>query len=509
MIEAVKSKIKYYLEKLLTAVRARSIVGGLEISNSTVRLAYFDGRAWHLGGVRLEPGIMEDGKIRDRDRFVEALKSVKLQVFGKKYESREVSIVASLSSISIYSQVFGLPMIKGENLDKAIQLNIQMVSPVDISQTYPGWQVVGEDQRSSRLEVLSAFIDRSIVDELNRAMLDSGFLLAALESKMLSLSRLLREQAVGVNIDQPYIMVSLDDSGLDFLIIRHGQPYFEYFNPWREIVDEKGQIGGELFGVAITRSLYQILNFYGQHWPEAVSEVVISATALKDEIEKIVKASFPFTVKELKLKIGEAIGPEWFVSLSCGIRGSKPRGKDKEMSLMGIGAEEEFKREQFAAFASFWKFLMPVSLGLIAAVLFLSDLFFIQTKSTLESQPLFHLSNTEAQENQSLQTEAGDFDRTVSLIRAVQKGEFVKSNIIEKVDKILKDNSISAERFYLQSIDAPLVLRGAAKSEDQLASFKKALESEPLFKGISLPLSGLETKPEGVTFSMTFSINSR
>ncbi len=134
----IKSKIKYYFAKILTLVRAKLPVGGMEVSDSTIRLVYFDGKDWVLGGVRLEPGVVQMGKVKNHDRFVEALKSVKLQVFGKKYEKRPINVVASLSSISIYSQVFSLPIIKGENLDKAIQLNIQMVSPVDAAHAVDG-----------------------------------------------------------------------------------------------------------------------------------------------------------------------------------------------------------------------------------------------------------------------------------------------------------------------------------------------------------------------------------
>ncbi len=504
------SKFKYYFGKFLTIIRVRPIIGGLGISDSAVRLIYSDGKSWRLGGVRLEPGVLEDGKIKDRSRFVEALKSAKTQVFGKKYEKIRVDVIASLSSTSIYSQVFSLPIIEGKNLDQAVQLNIQMVSPVDLARTYSGWQMVGKDERSLRLEILAAFIDRALVDELNKALQDAGFLLVVLEPKAFSIARLVREQGVGVDIDKPYIVMSSDDSGLDFLIVRHGQPYFDYFNPWREIADEKGQVPPEFFRAAVTRSLYQVLNFYGQHWSETISEVIISTATLKDEIDKIIKDDSPLVARELRLKLfRETIGPEWFTSVSCLLRSFKPRGADKEISLLGIEAGEEFRRERLAGFAAFWRLVTPILLGLLSVLFILSDLFLVQTTRSLESQSSFNLSGAQVGDSQLLRAKAQDFNRTVALIRKVQSGTLVKSDVVRRVHKILTENGASADRLYFQAVDAPVTLSGRAESENKLSAFKSAMEKEPLFKEVSLPLSGVKTEAAGVSFSMTFRINQQ
>ncbi len=486
---------------------ARPIVGGIEISDSALRVSYFDGGAWHMGGVRLEPGILENGKIADRSRLLAALQSLKLQVFGPKYEKKRVNVIASLSSVSIYSQVFSLPMIRGENLEKAVALNMQMVSPVDLAHSYSGWQVVGKDERSSQIEILGAFIDKSLVDELSKVFLETGFLLVALESRAVSLARLVREEGAGVDITKPYIIINLDDSGLDFLVIRHGEPYFEYFNPWREVVDEKGQISLELFRATVTRSLYQVLNFYSQHWSETVSEVIISASVLREEMEKIVKEGFPLVARVLKLK-SSAVAPEWFVSLGCGIRGFRPRGRDKEISILGIGADEEFRREQLLDFSGSWRLLMPVILGVMFLSLLLGDLFLVQKKRLLESQPLFGLNDVQTAEYESLRADAQAFNRAVSLIGAVQRDTLLKSDIIAKIDAVVKENGVSISRLNFQAADAPISLSGLAESEDKLSAFKGAMAGNQSFKEVNLPLSGVKSEAKGVSFSMTFRINS-
>ncbi len=497
-------KLKYYWKRLLSLLRVRPLVGGMEISDLVIRFAYFDDASWHLTGVRLSPGVMEMGKIRDYDQFVAALKTLKSKAFPNETKAKITTIV-SLSSVNIYSQVFSLPIIEGENLEKAIQLNIQMVSPIDIAQAYSGWQTVGKDQGSVRLEILSAFIDRPTVDETNRALLEAGFLMIAIEPRALALSRVLKEIGAGFDPARSYIMMDIDNSGLDFLIVRRGHLYFEYFNPWRDIVDEKGQIPLPAFEAAVIRSLHQVLNFYGQHWPEPISEIVLAATALYEETEKVIKDNFSFPVRALTLTTGTQVSTEWAVALGCGLRGQKPRGKDREMSLLGIGAEEEFHREQILDFARFWRVLLPTALGILLLGFFFSDLFLVRTKGSLESQSLFALGGDQTKEIQALASGATEFNATVALVKAAQSSSIIESDMWDKVYALMAANGVTVSRFTFSSLGLPITMSGSARISDNVTNFKKALEADRKFQDVTLPLSQVKVAPDGVTFLMTFS----
>ncbi|MDP2598663.1 MAG: hypothetical protein Q8P49_02445, partial [Candidatus Liptonbacteria bacterium] len=465
-------KIKYYGKRLLALLRVRPLVGGMEISDLVMRFIYFDDASWHLSGIRLPPGVMEAGKIKDYAQFVAALKALKLQAFSGKNIRSRINTIVSLSSVSIYSQVFSLPIIEGENLEKAIQLNIQMVSPIDIAQAYSGWQTVGKDQGSLRLEVLSAFIDRPTVDEISKALLDAGFLVVAMEPRALALARVLKEIGAGFDRSRSYIVIALDNSGLDFLIVRRGQLYFEYFNPWRDIVDDKGQIPLPAFEAAVIRSLHQVMNFYSQHWPEPISEVVLSAAAFHAETEKIIQDNFSLPVRDLALTISEPIGVEWTIALGCALRGQKPRGKDQEMSLLGIGAEEEFRREQILNFARFWRLLMPSALAMLLLAFSLADLFLLQTKQGLESHSLFTLNSGQAKESEALAADATDFNHIVALIRGVQATTVSQSVVWDAIGAVMAANGVTPSRLTAPSPGAPIILSGTAKSSDALANFK-------------------------------------
>ncbi len=503
--------VSYYIPKILSLLRITPLVGGLEISDVAFRFVYFSEKMWRLVSIRLEPGILEGGKIKNREKFITALKNLKSNAFpGKK--PRKISVVVSLSSISIYSQAFSLPIIKGENLDRAIQLNVEMISPIDISHAYSGWQKIGENQGSLQLEMLSAFIDRAVVDEITQALRAAGFIPVVVESRALSLARLLREEGAGMGIDmsKSYVLVNIDSSGIDFLIIRLGQLYFEYFNPWRDIMDEKGQISPHAFESAVIRNFHQVVNFYGQHWTEPLSEVVLSAVALKDETKRVIADNFPFVVRELALiaynkgKEDQEIAPEWFIALGCGLRGRSPRSQDREISLLGIDAQEEFRQEQIVLFADFWRVLMPVALGLFLGVFSLSYVFLAQTRSGLESQLLFTSGNIGLKEGQDLQARAVAFNHVVSLFKAAKVSYIEKSTLIEKIQSISASNGVTVSRIYFQDSNTPISLNGEVRADDKLTALKNALMGDPEFTDVNLSLSDVRQGTAGLSFSITF-----
>ena len=133
-----------------------------------------------------------------------------------------------------------------------------------------------------RAEVLGAFADRAMVDAMTNALFAAGFMAAAVESKAFAIARVMREYGSGFDPAKSYIIAIIDDSGLDFIIIRSGQLCFEYMNPWQDIADEKGEITIEKFTQTFTLGLRQVLNFYRQHWQEPIAGIGLSGTSLID-----------------------------------------------------------------------------------------------------------------------------------------------------------------------------------------------------------------------------------
>lgn len=480
------------------------MIGGLEIADTALRFVVWDGKTFQMTGLRLQPGIVVGGQLKNREEFISALKLLHSQIFGGKKTKARVNAVISLSSIGIYTQVFTLPFIEGESLEKAVQLNIQMISPLDFSEAYSGWQFANKDTDKVRLEILSAFANKGVVDEFASALQSAGFLVVAVESRALSLTRLLKEAGAGFDRDKPSVLMSVDGSGLDLLIIRHGQLHFDYFNSWRDIQGNAKEITQDIFQSAVTKNLHQVLNFYNSHWQESVGEIILAATGFRDEVAKIIEENFSLKVRDFELNTSQTVAPDWFVALGSAVRGLMPRRSDKDISLLGVDAQEEFGREQVLGFLRFWRALMPAAVA-IFMVAFTSVYFSLSEMDEGLKQDVVSASRGEqAKEMAALESQISEFNRSVALLASIGGPDSLQTPILRKIRDFASSSGVVVARVYRQGPSIATSLSGSAGSSEDLLAFKKLLEADPAFKNVSLPPSAVKVSAQGVEFSMTF-----
>jgi Tfp pilus assembly protein PilN len=499
--------LKSILKKILSLLRARSPIGGLEISDSGARFAFWNEKTWEFASVKFAPGTIAGEHIKNLPEFIAALRLLRKNILGKKSKSQiKANAVVSLGSVGIYTQVFTLPAVEGENLEKAVQLNMQMVSPADLSTVYSGWQIVNRDSDNRQLDVLGSFLNRSTVDEITAALREAGFLPVAVESRALSLARLIRDAAAGFDYKKAYVVVSLDDSGLDIFVIRHGQLYFEYFNSWLDLQGESRQISLDEFKALITRNLNQVINFYRSHWLDVLEDVIISATGLNDEIAKLVKERFGMNPQNLMLTLRQPVGNELFLAIGSGLRGILSRRLDTDISLLGVDAQEEFRREEAISFTNFWRVLAPTALAIMLLVFGIADFSVSKSIAGLETNNIFHLGPEQAKEISSLESRATAFNNAVTMIGAIRAPANKKLPLIEKIAGVLASSSVALSHLTIQGTNAPITLSGYATSQDNILAFKRAIDTDPVFQNVNLPLTNIRSDPQGFTFSISFSM---
>ncbi|MBI4085989.1 MAG: hypothetical protein HY433_01950 [Candidatus Liptonbacteria bacterium] len=499
-------QVKNISEKILSFLQARTKIGGLEISDTALRFAYFKDKALHVAGIRLPPGIIESGEVKNREQLVEALRSLREQISADFHQGKLINVVATLSSTRIYIQAFTLPLIEGENLEEAVRLNIKMISPIELSQAYSGWQPVDRNQSESKLEILTAFANKTFVDRTSGLLKEAGFFPIAMETGALSLVRLLREQGAGFEPDKFYLLASIDNRGLQFLIIRRGQLHFEYFNSWKDIQGDTKQISWQDFEAAVKRNLHQVLNFYGSQWPEPLTGAFLLTNSFAEEISKIIKENFSLAVRELKLKLDQPVGRELFEVVGGALRADIPRSKDRDINLLGITVQEEFRRLQIMDFLKFWELLAPSLLGILLAALVISYLSLVNLRNSLESQSSFSMNEKRTEEIGSLKSQIDEFNRLVSFVSSTQGSLKPKTLLADKIGSLMNSGGLTLDRLHLQAGGLPAVLSGGVKSRDILLNFKNALAADPAFDSVNLPLSDIQPKNEGLSFIVNFAL---
>lgn len=495
-----------FIEKLLRFLRVRPAAGGLEITDQLLRLSYFDGSAWQFYAARVEPGVSEGGKIKDEPAFVAALIALRSQVPQFKNKDSMMNVVVSLGAASIYNQIFTLPFLAGESFDTAMKLNLQMSSSVDAAKAYSGWEIINRDETSGKVEVLGAFADRAMIDAMTNALFLAGFVAVTIESKALAIARMIREYGSNLDLEKSYLVATIDDSGLDFIIIRHGRLCFEYMSPWRDIANEKGEIPIERFTQAFTLDMHQVMNFYRQHWTDPMAGVGLCGESFIPEARAAIEAAEPMPVFLLKDALGGGITDAWIVALGSELRGATPKTKDREITFLGEGAKKIFENSRILIFLSFWRVAITVILSILFAAFVLTDIFLktAQSSTTGYSASVV-LGGADMKEATDLAAQATAFNNSVTMISSVETSLTPRYAIISAISGAANSNDVTITRITLSSDATPILVAGQAQSEDAILAFKSAIGQMPNFGTVNLPLDGIQGSGSSYSFSMTFS----
>lgn len=119
------------------------------------------------GRVKLEKGIVEDGRIistsRLKDKIEELLDSINFKPL------RNTEIVVSLPESKIFLHIFELPAnISYKNLGVAIESQALKTIPVDLTELYSDFQIVSKKRSTQKILYVAAY--KEIVDSYLEVM---------------------------------------------------------------------------------------------------------------------------------------------------------------------------------------------------------------------------------------------------------------------------------------------------------------------------------------------------
>lgn len=504
------------IKSILNIISPQPQIGGLEISDSALRFVVVKENKFTSSSLNLTTETIGEGKIKNKDNFKAAAKKLHSQITRRT--KKRIYVILNIPDVNIYTQTFNLPIVAVENLEEAVHLNLQMISPSDFSSVYSDWQKVGESGADGgQLEILGAFAANKTVDEFIECLKEANFVVVAIEFPGLSISRLisgLEEPA------KPFLLLHLTSGGLSFNLIRNRNLYLNHFVSWPS--SEERQISLSAIKEIIIRETQRVLNFSGSHWPEAqVNNLLLAAPALEEKISQIIAENFSLSVKKISLpsKLAAPDGrwsisnnqlpsltSDWFAALGSAFRGLISRSKDTIISLASTGTEEEFRQHQVINFIKIWRNIILTSLSFILVAFVVVDGFLAKNVVSLNSQ-LANLANLpEMKEINQLQEEAEDFNGKVQLGLDVKNQIYNWSPFFEKI-RDLTGSGIAIERIFIQSKGMPILFNGRATDEKTVIDFKTKLEQDSQFQNIDLSLASIVSASDGsLRFTITFKI---
>ena len=192
---------------------------GLDISDLSLKFAklnkkgkFFSLASW--GELELEPGIVEDGEIKNEDALVEAIKKAVAEIKGEKLKTKNV--IVSLPEKRAFLQVIQMPKMAEEELKTAVFFEAENYIPLPIERVYLDFQTVLPVQDGlDHLDILITAIPKDIVDSYFSCLKKTGLNPQALEIESQSIARALIKNGITYS---PVFIIDFGKSSTNFII---------------------------------------------------------------------------------------------------------------------------------------------------------------------------------------------------------------------------------------------------------------------------------------------------
>ena len=162
-----------------------------------------------FGEAEIEPGIIEQGEIKDEEKLAKIVKEA-----TKKVKTKYV--VASLPEEKAFLQVIKMPMISEEELKSAILFEAENYIPLSVNEVYLDCEVVPPVYNHLKhLDVLLAAIPKKTVDPYLRVLKNANLKPIAFEIESLAIARaLIKSQTT----QYPVLIIDLGATRTSFII---------------------------------------------------------------------------------------------------------------------------------------------------------------------------------------------------------------------------------------------------------------------------------------------------
>lgn len=473
-------------------------VGALHLQGTTFSYLRLDG-ATEAFSVKAEPGALVGARIVDRGKVLAALVELRAQVDGgaRRKDGRRVVVV--MPAEPVYTQGVSIPNVGRERLEESASLNLQMVSPMGRDGAYMHYEFLEEE--SDHYELLGAFVEKRVVDELRAVLEEAGFSPIIFEFPSLSLARLM-ERVLGPR-EFATLGFYLSSDGMEFFIVKKGKLHFSYFHSWEAIQGGAREISRELFDEVMTREVQKVVNFSLGKFKERPKEVVLVAQGLEEEVKALLASRFELPVTPLE--VGGGFTPPWYVALGAALRGQSDLGADVSINLAPLSSRELFFEEQTFGFVKLWR---NVAVGVLALFLLFfgaSAYFLYRTEANVGVQ----LSEFTARFNQSelneLVIQAEEFNALVRSAAAVAESRVPWHTMLRTLEDVMAEHGVTLDRIEVSGRGGSATLIARAPSNDALITFKNALAATKGFEGVSLNVAQIATLEDNtVGFTVTF-----
>lgn len=201
-------------------LKIKPVSFAIDISDRSFRVVrlkkkgkFFTLSSW--GKTIVEPGVVEKGEIKDREKFIAYIKEAVSNTKGKKIRTKNV--VVSLPEREAFLQIIKMPKMKEKELAAAVPFEAENYIPFNLSEVYLDFQIVPplKGYSNEYYDVLIVAIPRRIVDSYVECLKEAKLNPVAMEVESQSIARSLVKDNVS---GHPILIIDCGRSRTNLLI---------------------------------------------------------------------------------------------------------------------------------------------------------------------------------------------------------------------------------------------------------------------------------------------------
>ena len=489
-----------FLNHIKNALTNPLPIAGLEISATSLKYLLVKNQAIVQASLRIPAGIIVHGEIKDPKSLTAALKSLHTQISPV---NKPIAVILNLPSVVAFTQAFSVPLVETQHLEESIELNLQMISPNKIEESYYDWQEVKINKDLGHIDLLGAFSARKTIDAFTTCAKEANFNIIAVEFPGLALCRLVRERWGGLEAEQNYLLMYMNGEGLLLVILKNGNAYFNHFSPWDQSIAGKALTGFDQIKDFFAQEVQRVLNFYLGRSGKPLTDAILISPVFNYEIVKLVSETIGLKIRNLTIAELPKLQPNWFPVLGTGLRGTTPRSKDTEITLTEQSAQTEYYEERTIMFISAWRNIIVGAMVVMFASFVAIDTVITKEARRLEAKVATEFSAKDLANSQKIQQKVADFNNQLDFIEKTANQETSWSPLLSALSEVAGKEIIIEH--LIAGKNARDTLTGQAQSEQSAINFKNRLATDERFKNVNLPLSDLNIEPDkSVRFNITF-----
>jgi len=250
-------------------------------------LTAMGGQVQKWGQVSLDPGLVENGLIRDPGQVGSAL-----EVLFREQEAPKKGVITSLTVIGLgsTSQIFDLPRMKLNLLESAIGREAKRAMPVPVEELYLSHQVISESGDRQQVYVLG--VPRDIVEAHISAFQMAGIQLKAMDLKPLALVRAVNQRNA--------VIADLENENFHVMVVRDSIPDIT-----RSAVLHKEGFDLQQKARRLVEEVIRTIDFYNHSHPDkplesSVPVFLTGGLTATPSVNKTIEAEMGYTVETPK-----------------------------------------------------------------------------------------------------------------------------------------------------------------------------------------------------------------